>query len=463
MGYQGYQGYGPKSDIAQLLIQQQAAQANGMKGGPMAAGANLGAIPDIGSAEQQAGSSRKIADLLMDRAMSRNQQGDVVNWGTGLGQIGEALLARNANKKADSADAKYADIKSALMKQAGQGNMDALFQLDPAAAMAQKNADRTFGYTKEQDVLANTRADRGLDLQGRGVDLQERGLDQSGEQFDARMDMDRDQFGQTMDQRGQFHEDEMGLSWAELEARKAEAAAKAQADAAEAQQGGRLAGLPAGVQSAIVGNELKNIDQAGSAAESASKAAALARRFVDESKDWNSQGGGWWNDLGQVFSNKTAGLKGITAEMVPMMRSAGEGIMTDADAKRYESAVVSINKPKSSNEDVAAVFAAAEQNAKAHEDFLRGIMASGDYGAQQEAQRIWDAYAKENPIFDAKTGQPVPDRVSIEQWVQGATGSPQGGTATEFDAADQIPEGATVEDENGVRWRKQSGQLVRAN
>jgi hypothetical protein len=217
MGYQGYQGYGPKADIAQLLIQQQAAQANGMKGGPMPAGANLGAIPDIGSAEQQAGSSRKIADLLMGRAMSRNQQGDVVNWGTGLGQLGEALLARNANKKADSADAKYAEIKSALMKQAGQGNMDALFQLDPAAAMAQKNADRTFGYTKEQDVLANTRADRGLDLQGRGVNLQEEGLNQNAEQFGVTTGMDQDQFGQTME-----------YNYAKLEADKAEADARAQ-------------------------------------------------------------------------------------------------------------------------------------------------------------------------------------------------------------------------------------------
>ena len=201
MGYQGYQGYGPKADIASLLIQQQAAKANGA---PVMAQAGA-AIPDIGSAEQQAGSSRKIADLLMSRAMSRNQQGDTVNWGTGLGQLGEALLARNANKKADSADAKYADVKAALMKAAGSGNMDALFQLDPSAAIAQKNSDREFGFKTEQAGIENVRADKGLGLQERGlgiqqqgVDLQGRGLDQSAEQFDARMGMDQDQFGQTM-------------------------------------------------------------------------------------------------------------------------------------------------------------------------------------------------------------------------------------------------------------------------
>lgn len=133
MGYQGYQGYGPKADIASLLIQQQAAQANGMKGAPgagapfppsqypqSAGGPDLGAIPDIGSAEQQAGSSRKIADLLMDRAMSRNQQGDVVNWGTGLGQLGEALLARNANKKADAAEASLATAEGDKRQQIAQ-------------------------------------------------------------------------------------------------------------------------------------------------------------------------------------------------------------------------------------------------------------------------------------------------------------------------------------------------------
>jgi hypothetical protein len=133
MGYQGYQGYGPKADIASLLIQQQAAQANGMKGAPgagapfppsqypqSAGGPDLGAIPDIGSAQQQAGSSRKIADLLMDRAMSRNQQGDVVNWGTGLGQLGEALLARNANKKADAAEANLATAEGDKRQQIAQ-------------------------------------------------------------------------------------------------------------------------------------------------------------------------------------------------------------------------------------------------------------------------------------------------------------------------------------------------------
>jgi len=45
---------------------------------------------------------------------------------------------------------------------------------------------------------------------------------------------------------------------------------------------------------------------------------------------------------------------------------------------------------------------------------------------------------------------------------QGAVG-PSGQPGAEIDGADNVPEGALVEDENGIRWRKQNGQLVRAD
>ncbi len=194
---------------------------------------------------------------------------------------------------------------------------------------------------------------------------------------------------------------------------------KAEADAADRNGSGLapgLSGLPTGVQTAVVRNEQDAISEAEARTRDAQKAARLAQQFVTDAKGYNAQGGGWLADVGQVFSNRTAGLKGITAEMIPMMRSAGEGIMTDADAKRYEQAVVSINKPRSSNISVAQSLQAGADNAAANERFLRDFQADYGYGSVNQAERIWDEYSRAHPVF-GPDGKPVRDRVSIEEWL----------------------------------------------
>lgn len=223
-------------------------------------------------------------------------------------------------------------------------------------------------------------------------------------------------FEHTVDQ------DEIGNAARRRQLDISEMSATASMDAAANEQASvapHLQNLPNGVQSRIVGEEFDVLEAAGSRVEGARKGAQLAKKFMDESKGYNSLGGGVFNDLGQVFSNRTAGLKGITAEMIPMMRQAGEGIMTDADARRYEDAVVSINKPRGSNQNVSDSFAAAEQNAVANERFLRRFQAQNGYGSMGEGERLWAEYSDAHPIFDAETGQPNTDRIGIEQWFQG--------------------------------------------
>ena len=204
------------------------------------------------------------------------------------------------------------------------------------------------------------------------------------------------------------------------------AAIDARADAQAAEQAGvssHLRNLPPGVQSRIVGEEFNVLDAAGGRVEVARKGARLAKKFIDDAKGYNSLGGGWWNDAGQVFSTRTAGLKGVTAEMIPMMRGASEGIMTDADARRYEDAVVSINKPRGSNQDISDSFSAAERNAVENERFLRQYQAQNGYGSMGQAELLWMEYSYAHPIFDSATGQPNTDRMSIEQWLGGGQSS----------------------------------------
>lgn len=320
-----------------------------------------------------------------------------------------------------------------LMMMAAQGDPMALFMLDPNAALAEKRADKNFEYqqgrdstldaryaddtqyARGRDAVADDRWQQGFQRENdwraqdvqyrdaranrqdlvddrnydRGVLESDRGYGETVRQFDLNYGLDRDKL-----------------------------TADAAKDAAEqARTPATLQGLPAGVQSAIVKNELDNIGSASTASQSAEKAATLAKQFMDESAGYGSLGGGWLADVGQAFSQKTARLKGITAEMIPMMRTAGEGIMTDADAKRYESAVVSINKGRGANQDVADVLEAGKQNAKAYEQFLREWQAQGGYGDQQTAELLWDQYSEEVPMFDPQSGQPNMGRMPIREWL----------------------------------------------
>ncbi|MEO1187783.1 MAG: hypothetical protein AAFW60_01825, partial [Pseudomonadota bacterium] len=223
------------------------------------------------------------------------------------------------------------------------------------------------------------------------------------------------EFGYTQHRDGigdQKWEAEHGLDVAKFNADQAETGGTGTAPA--------LAGLPSGVQSAIVRNEQDMLEAAATRTETARKAALLARQFVDEAKGYRALGGGPLADVGQALSQKTARLKGLTAEMIPMMRTAGEGIMTDADAKRYESSVVSINKGRGANKSVEATLAAAERNAVEYEQFMRAFQAQNGYGSLSQAEMIWDQYSDSNPIFDPETGQAVENRMSIGEWMGGS-------------------------------------------
>ncbi|MEH6743908.1 hypothetical protein [Hyphomonas sp.] len=93
--YTGYQGYGGITDA--LLGKKK-------KGPAEAYAQGMGLSPDLAALQGNVASTREIADLLTDRAMNRES----TNLVSGAAQLGEALLARRARKKADTAEADYA-------------------------------------------------------------------------------------------------------------------------------------------------------------------------------------------------------------------------------------------------------------------------------------------------------------------------------------------------------------------
>jgi len=401
----GYVGYGENVNPPAVMGQQAVADAMLQQPGP----------PGVGNAQ------RDYANMLRGEVFDSGPKGIA----EGIAQLGKAMLYRGANKKADqydrdqtkTAESQRAAVTQALLGDDASPRMQALAQADLGGVVQAIMAKEMPSYGDETGRMA---LDHSVKTDARDFD---RGVMESdrthgfnaGEAVRNQENLDRE-YEYTVDQ------DEIENAARSRQLDISEMSATASMDAAAKEQAGvapHLQNLPNGVQSRIVGEEFDVLEAAGARVEGARKGAQLAKKFMDESKGYNSLGGGVFNDLGQVFSNRTAGLKGITAEMIPMMRQAGEGIMTDADARRYEDAVVSINKPRGSNQNVSDSFAAAEQNAVANERFLRRFQAQNGYGSMGEGERLWAEYSDAHPIFDAETGQPNTDRIGIEQWLQG--------------------------------------------
>lgn len=138
-------------------------------------------------------------------------------------------------------------------------------------------------------------------------------------------------------------------------------------------------------------------------------------RFNELAKDWNSQGEGIFNDIGQAMSMETSQLKAITSELIGKMRSPGEGVMTDADAKRLENATVGINQTREGNQMAEAVVKAAAERAQMRAMFIRQWVADNGAGSSNKAKLAWANYAKAFPVYDAG-GLPVENAPEPYSW-----------------------------------------------
>lgn len=445
----------PEGSMRQAIVQQSDAPQSVAE--ILSASNPAMASPDLMGAQTAAGRQRQIADMLMQGVQNQ----DNTSLAGGLSQLGQAFIARGATKKADKAEAEAQSVQSLLMQQALAGDRNAQAQIMPIADLLARD-DR-----KERNTVEDNFAQQGLDLQGRS-------LDQNADHFGQTIGLQRDQFGHTVTQDGiqndltrqgldleaELGRGGLGVSRMNAETNRmganTDAAALAAKTAAVPEGGFKLAtslqGAPDSVVNSVINDEDTRLTAAAGKTASARKLSTLADEFMKSSEGYGSLGGGPLADVGQAFSQKTAELKGFTAQMIPMFRSAGEGPMTDPDAKRYELAALSINKGRGANETARQVFKDFEADVAAYETFLRNYQEAQGYGSLREAERLWNEYKTANPIFDPETGERN-QRPDIYKWM-GRSGP------SEFDDDASIPEGATVEDENGKRFRKQNGQLV---
>jgi hypothetical protein len=295
--------------------------------------------------------------------------------------------------------------------------------LDPGLALGEKRDARDFRYGARRDQIGDERFERGYtDSRADRADdvgFRDKSFDRGVFESDRGFGLSADQFNESKRQ--------FGLNYG-LDSRRtsvAEAAAAAEAQQQGAGVAPALAGLPPGVQSAIVTKELTGLDTSEEAVGKARGAANIARAFMADSQGYGALGGGPLADIGQAASQKTAQLKGHTARMIPMMRSPGEGEMTDSDAKRYELSVVSINKGRSANEAVVRDLERVEANEVARDKFLREWQAQNGYGSVSQAKLLWQQYADAEPIFDPATGKPR-ERPTIYDYLGGGSAAPTG-------------------------------------
>ena len=392
--------------------------------------------------------ARQMAELLQQGATDTSPK----SFWEGAAQLGKAFIARDAMGKAEKAESAYADktrqMAETIIGQAynDPGAVAAPLSLTPgnvaatAGGLKQGGDNKRYGdmaramlgYTggdlgaamgaaqvmQRQDVEAKQYAEglayrdktdarrnfvddrlfgAGRDDAARQAGQWQQSFDQSGNQFTATMEQDADQFRTTSDlsaaqlaeQRRQFD--------IEQAARKAEAEAKAEASAN---------GLFDDPQRAkIYADSMDAVDAATKDQRRLDTIARTASQFVEDSKDWNSQGEGWWNDLGQALSMDTTSLKQLTDTIAPLVREPGSGGNSDADVAMFKSSVVSINNPREANVRFAKGAQALAARNKEYVTYLSDAIEPNDPKSRQNANRIWLAYANENPMFDPKTGE----------------------------------------------------------
>jgi len=85
------------------------------------------------------------------------------------------------------------------------------------------------------------------------------------------------------------------------------------------------------------------------------------------------------------------------AKSIDMVRKAGSGVMTDADAQRYEKATIDRSKDKATNQQLIDSGLIAANNAIAKEELRADwVRNGGDLGS---FDREWRNYLNSNPIF----------------------------------------------------------------
>lgn len=117
-------------------------------------------------------------------------------------------------------------------------------------------------------------------------------------------------------------------------------------------------------------------------------------------------------------------MASISAELTPGMREPGAGATSDFDAQMFQRALPSYKLPKATNDAIIQAIRTRESLADEFLNFKEGYAAQ--YGHLNGANKIWQQYVDENPIFD--TSQPETptlnaQRIAFTDWFALKSGS----------------------------------------
>lgn len=152
----------------------------------------------------------------------------------------------------------------------------------------------------------------------------------------------------------------------------------------------------------------KEVDKDTEMANQEQAMAMRAKRFLDLNKVVGTGGLSDQTRLGrglQSLGPNYSEMESISAELAPRMRVPGSGATSDFDAKQFERAIVGVNKPRQTNENIANALISRAQQSQDYADFRQTYLEQN--GTLTGAARHWKQYTDKNPIFDpkAKTGQ----------------------------------------------------------
>lgn len=98
------------------------------------------------------------------------------------------------------------------------------------------------------------------------------------------------------------------------------------------------------------------------------------------------------------FDPQVSEINSIQARLAPQQRVPGSGSTSDFDAKMFEKAVPSVDKPKETNNNIIAAIEARSQTEQQHQAFLSDFLQAN--GHLNGADNAWKKYLNDNPIFD---------------------------------------------------------------
>lgn len=143
--------------------------------------------------------------------------------------------------------------------------------------------------------------------------------------------------------------------------------------------------------------------------EDFTQAASKARANKNDTNRMNElmaeqdTGGFWINtpvvgSLMKTYDPQLNEMQSIQDRLTPQQRVAGSGATSDFDARMFQNALPSPNKPKTTNENIIKAIRERENDTLQYQSYLSDFLAANNHLNGADAK--WQEYVDANPIFD---------------------------------------------------------------